>query len=503
VTFERPWLLALLVAVPIAWWIHRSKSGAPVVRVASLLAFRGASATTPSSAPRAALDWRIAFVLAAMTLLALGASGPAIGASRGEAFYVVVDGSASMSARTCDAAERAERLLREAAPGAERVDRALRPPGAPDGLPESLAPHLDDARRRGFPGVVLVTDAPVAAMPGVAVIGPSAGAAANVSIASVTLDGDEAVVALRNHGAAGVVAQVRSGGASRDVEVPGGGIGTVRFPAPSPGEKAPERGAGPRRGPPAAFEIVSPADDLAADDRITVERRGGARRIGGELVREAHLLAALRAVDARLVLPGPWDAAVQFGGGVSPPGREPLLIVSPRNPTVLARERSRIRFDAQIGFRTVRGDEIVGRGEFADVLPSPGTTLVACGRLDGGEPIWSDPNGVLAARDGDLIVVAIDPEDPRSDWHRDPSFPAFVAAALDRLTGGPDRLDPVASVPPSESDVVRDPPRTASTEDLRAVLRRAGPVPDAVRPARWLALAAALLLLCATLVPRR
>jgi len=151
-------------------------------------------------------------------------------------------------------------------------------------------------------------------------------------------------------------------------------------------------------------------------------------------------------------------------------------------------------------FASVRGDAVIGRGALAGVLPAPSTTLVASRRYSGGDETWSDAEGVLATMTKDAVVLAVDPEDPRSDWHRDPSFPAFIAAALDHLAGGPDRLVPTYAVPPSESGVVHEPPRTSSSDELRAVLRPGGAAPDAARPARWLALAAGALLVASVFV---
>ncbi len=491
-TFERPWVLALLVAVPLAWWIHRRRSGAPVVRVASLLAFEGASTTSPSSAPRAALDWRIAFVLTAMTLLALSAAGPAIGASRGDAFFVVVDRSPSMSARTCDALRRSELLLHDAAPDAGRVDRALSPPGAPDGLPESLAAHLDDARRQGFPGVVLVTDAPFAAIPGVVVIGPSAGASANAAVTGAVLDGEAAVVTVRNFGASDAAVRISADdGVAHAVTIPGRGIASVRFPAPRHGERA-------------IYSIASPPDDFAADDRLVVKRRGGARRVALSFSPSApcpRLEAALRAAGAEIVADGELDVAVHYRWPIDTPEMPHLLVAPVHKISTGAHPPIRRFGTARIA--RVAGSSVTGRASFADVLPSPSSTLVVDGQLSGGDTIWSFEGGVVAAVAPGVVVLTADPEEPGSDWHRDPSFPAFVAAALDHLTGGPDRLDPADPVPASESDVVRDPARAPTLDEIVAAIRPAGAISDAVRPAGWLALLSALLLLCAALVPRR
>jgi hypothetical protein len=493
VTFERPLALALAAAVPLAWWLSRNRSGAPVVRVASLLAFRHAAAATPSAAPRRAIDLRLAMVLAAMTLLALAAAGPAFGAAARAAFYVVFDRSVSTTARTCDAATRTDTLLRDIAPDAERVVRELRNADGTDGLPESLAPHLAAARDGGFPGVVLVTDSAIEATPGIAIVGPSAGAAANASVASAVLDGDDAVVAVRNHGAKDVTVRLVCADVAHDVAVPAGGVGTARFAAPDRGEMA-------------TFEIVSPPDDLTADDRLVVRRTGGARRVhltGANPRACPHLEAALRAAGAEIAHDGESDADVTYGRGIVAPAHRPRLVVlAPPFAMSTGDTPGAIRESPAPGSETVTGAQVVGRGPFVDVLPAPATLLAPTSRLVGGDAAWSVPDGAIVSSTTDLIVLAVDPEDPRSDWHRDPSFPAFVAAALDRLTDGPDRLVAVVAVPPSESDVVHAPPATSSPEALRAVMRPAGAREDDVRPARWLALGAAVLLGAAAFVRR-
>jgi hypothetical protein len=491
-TFELPAALALLVALPLAWWLHRRRRGAEVVRVASLLAFAGAAEATPSAAPRRAFDWRLALVLTAMSLLAFAAAGPQFGATRPPAFVVVLDASPSTTARTCDAASRADALLRAAAPDATRDDVALHVAGAADGLPGSLAPHFDAARRSGFPGVVLVTDAKVETAPGLVVIGPSAGARSNVAVASASLDGDDAVVALRNHGPKDVAVKLRCADATRDVVAPAGGVGTARFVAPDRGEEA-------------TFEIASPEDDFEADDRLVVARRGGARRVrlDDSGVPCPRLESALRACGVEIQRSGPsgGDVVVTYRSSGLPSswlGTAPWLNFA---PGTLRLKGAPPQQSAPWG--VVRGDAIVGRGAFADVLPAPGTTLVCGPSLVGGEPLWTTTDGAAAQTGRDLVVVAVDPEDPRSDWHRDPSFPAFVAAALDHLAGGSDRLEPVHAVPASESDVVHEPPRTSSPEEIRAVLRPGGAAPEAVRPARWLALAAGALLAASVFVRGR
>jgi hypothetical protein len=493
-SFETPLALALLLAVPIAWWLARARRGAPVVKVASLLAFTGAAETSPSAAPRRAIEVRLVLVLTAMTLAGVAAAGPAVGTSRAAEFYVVVDDSASMSAHVYGQqtlVSRAERILADVHPTAVHEKRRLLRrstwggafyvgPSVPpdplwsresDGLPATLARHLDAARDAGFQGIVLVTDAAFSAMPDVAVIGPTAGARTNVAVSAAALDSDEAVVTIRNFGPANVAAVVRSADVSREVAVPALGMATARFAPPDRGEEA-------------TIEVNSPADDLPADNRLVVVRRGGVRR-AGLFEPSAHVEAALRACGVEIVRGGEGDVNVVRRDEVTYFG---VSLEARRTPAKSV---------------VVRGDSVVGRAEFVDVLPAPGTTLVAPTRLLVGEPIWSDAAGALAVATRDSVVLAVDPEDPRSDWHRDPSFPAFVAAALDHVGGGPDRLDARYSIPASESDVVHEPPRTSSPDEIRAVMRPSGPSPDAVRPAPWLALAAGSLLAVAALLRPR
>jgi hypothetical protein len=268
-----------------------------------------------------------------------------------------------------------------------------------------------------------------------------------------------------------------------------GGVGTARFPAPRPGEKA-------------SYAIVAADDDLAADDALTVERRGGAHRVRLETPKPCpHLEAALRAAGAEISGEEPADVVVAYQGEISPAGsdRHPWLHVWPRRHISTGALPS-VQLGGTAGGEVVRGDQITGRE--VDVLPAPGALLVVEPPLLGGTPLWSAPGGVVAAAADLLVVVAVDPEDPRGDWSRDPSFPAFIAAALDRLTDGPDRLVPLGAVPVPESAVVHDPPRTSGVEEIRACVRRGAAERDAPRPGAWLAAAAAALLAAVALIPR-
>jgi hypothetical protein len=481
-TLDAPLALLLLASVPAAWWIRRTRTGAPVVRVASLLAFRGAADARTSSAPRRAADMPFLLTLAAMTLLALAAAGPGFGTSGTASVYVVVDRSLSMTAGTCDAESRADGVLRAAAPGAaaERHDLV----GAADGLPGSLAEHLDRAQREGYAGIVVVTDAPFAAIPGVACIGPSRGASANVSIAAAALDGDDAIVSLRNHGGADVRVTVRSDAEERGADVPAGGVASVRFTAPARGARA-------------AYEIAAPRDDLSADDRVEAVRRGGVARVtfAGGADACPRLAAAARAACPASGA-GERGVEIAYRGSAGGAGDVPRFVVAPA-PSAAGAIR------ATSSPRAVRGDEIVGHGPTADVLPASGTSLVATGALEGGEVLWSSREGSLLAWAPGLAVLAVDPEDPRSDWHRDASFPVLVAAALESLAGGPDRLVPSSTVAASESDVVREPRATSAPDEIRALVRPAADAPGRVRTAPWIAALGALLLVAAAALSRR
>jgi hypothetical protein len=482
-TLDAPLYLLTLCALPVAWWIRRMRTGAPVVRVASLLAFRGAGDASPSSAPRRATDVPFALTLTAMALLAVAAAGPSFGASGTASAYVVVDRSVSMTARTCDADRRVDLVLQTASPGATAVRHDLI--GAADGLPGSLAEHLALARREGYAGIVVATDASFDAVAGVACVGPSRGAEANASVAGVALEGDEAVVSLRNHGRADVTIVARSGSDERAGVVPAGGVASVRFAAPARGMRA-------------VYEIASPRDDLAADDRAEAVRLGGVSAVtfaGGESACP-RLAAAVRAACGKAGAAPDGGVVVSYRGPPDSEDERPRLVVAPP-----ASSAGAIR--ATSSPRTVRGDEIVGHGAAAEVLPGSGVSLVATGTLSGGEALWSTVDGVLLARAPRLAVLAVDPEDARSDWHRDPSFPVLLAAALEALADGPDRLEASSPVAASESDVVRPPRPTSSPEEIAALVRAAADAPGNRRSAPWIAALGALLLAVAAALSRR
>lgn len=480
-TFDHPAALALLAAVPLAWWLWRRPSSPAVLRVASLLPFRAAPAQAPSR-PRRAVDLRLAAVLAALTLLALSGAGPALGETRPASIFVVVDDSASMSARTCDAVSRAETLLARAVPGAVRDVRPLGSAGGADGLPGSLAPHLEAARAAGHAGLVLVTDALVPPLRDVAVVGPSRGARANVSVAGAALEGGRLVVGVRNHGSEPTRVRVEVGDASAAEAVVAPGA-VANLDAGAAGSQS-------------AVRAVAPEDDFAGDDAVLVRRTGGARAVrivapGGAPRTEA----ALRAIGVRIVGEGDAsDARVLVRPGPTTAPDRPAIVFVPGTES----RSGSVRLVAA-GAGTVTGDAVAGSPEFAGVLPAPPTRLVASGRLDGGASVWEDASGVLVASEERAVVLALDPEDAGSDWHLDPSFPVLLAASLDRLCGGPDRIEVLARCPAAESEVVHEPPATAGDDAIRALVRPAGPGPRARRPARWLAAAAALLLLFAAI----
>jgi aerotolerance regulator-like protein len=507
VSFERPLALALLAALPLMWWLFRRRSAAPVVRVASLVAFRDAAGAVAASTPRRVFDWKLALLLAAAAALALAAAGPRWGTRAPAAFRVVIDDSASMGATTGDAVERARAALAAAEPGAVadvvplhggavarvavREIVAPRPdPTLADGLPASLAPLLESARSEGFPGLVLVTDVDVAAFPGVAIVGPSHAARRNLSIAAAALDGDAAVVTVRNWGEDAVEATVAEGDTVAKLRVPPRGIASARLPAPAPGAQA-------------SFVLAS-GDELAADDRLETMRSRGAHRVRfPERERAPRLSAALRASGVAFVDDErDADVVVARGAALSSSGRPQLVLPASSDET----EGGREFVPAKNGF--LRGDAVIAGAALADLLPAPSTELVAAFRVRAAssaqavEVLWADAEGALAAAVGNVVFLAIDPEDPRSGWHRDPSFPALVAAALERAGGGPDALVARAPVPASESDVVHDPPRTASVEELRSIVRRDGG-PGAESLAPWLAGSAAVLLAAAALALRR
>jgi hypothetical protein len=475
VSFDRPAWLLVLVALPLLWWLHRRRAAARIVRVASLLPFPALDATASSHAPRRRTDVVLALALSAATALAFGAASPRIGTHDAGSVYVVVDVSASMSAAGCDAPLRAARILGAAAPGAlcdvhtlpgpdqarrvaagQALESAPRPT-QPDGLPASIATHLEAARAAGHPGILLVTDRDVGALPGVVVVGPSPSGDANVAVTDAFLDGDRARFTIRNFGHRDVDVAVETAPPSgaRAARVAARADATVDVAAPRPGESLTVR-------------VVAPAGErLAADDALTVRREGGVRRVRLDAAAACpRLAAALRAAGAEVATDGEVDATVTYRRAPDAAGRARVLHVAP----VAGAGRGGLALDpAAAG--PVAGASVAGRPGDGPPPPSPACSLAAVGRLTGGEALWTDGAGCLAAVLAGEVALALDPEDGRSDWHRDPSFPVAVAACLDLLAGGPDRLRAVDAVPASESDLSAPQPPTPSPRDVRRVVR--------------------------------
>lgn len=453
-TFDRPWALVLLVAAPLLWWLHRRRSFV-VVRVASVAPFRTAPTESSSRADRRGPDVVLVCLATSAAALALAAAGPAWSTGSPRAL-VVVDATASMGARLADgggsvgsrALTRARRLLGDAAPGATLDER-------PRAEPSSPADVAAFARSQGYPGAVFVTErADGPDDPDVVVVGPDAGAGPNVGIVGVALDGDDAVVSI-----------AAFGGAPRDGEVLGPDGETRSFHV-VPGAVVLVRVAAPRRGAQAEIAIrTATADSLEADDRVRVNRTGGAARV--RLVSDApRLRAALRALAIDVTGESAADAVVLHGGELTR-GDSPVVHFAPRSAAAGAPMRVTAYdggpFDAGAVAR-------VGVESFP--IPPRGARLVARVRLEGGAPLLEDSAGVLAAHAGAVVAVAFDPDAHDSDWHRDGSFVATVGAAIDLACGGPDRVDVVLAVPATESDVVRDPrAATPAPGALRAVLR--------------------------------
>jgi len=79
----------------------------------------------------------------------------------------------------------------------------------------------------------------------------------------------------------------------------------------------------------------------------------------------------------------------------------------------------------------------------------------------------------------------------------------LLAAALEALADGPDRLEASPPIAASESDVVRAPRPTSSPEQLAALVRPAADAPQVRRPAPLIAALGALLLAVAAALSRR
>lgn len=475
-TWERPWALALLLAPPLLLWLHRRR-GAADVTVASVLPFVTDDVASASSPSRRTPDAALLLTLAAAVVLAVAAAGPR-GAAGNDAVLVLVDRSASMEALDAQgravgatALDRAEALLADAAPRAEIRRRDV----AAGAFEEAL--RVADAE--GWPAVLFVTDDGAVRRPGVVVIGPAAPAGPNVALTAVTLDAPEVVAVVENFGTAPADVGVGDG-ATAEVRVQLGAASRaeVRLPAPPPGGRG--------------SVSVSPGGSLAADDVLRYRRTGGAREVRLESDAACpRLAAAVRAVAAS------GDGApvvVRRRGALRAAGPDATRVVhfAPES----AASGASMAIDAASG--TVDASSLVGRGPLGEALPRPGSRLESTGRIRGGAPFLLDAAGALGAADASTVAVTLDPEtSPEIDaW-----VVVLLAAAVDELSGGPDRVVAENALPRGESDVPGASAAVPTPEELRAAVRAAAPDPSGA--ASLLAAVGAALAAAAAWVGRR
>jgi len=260
------------------------------------------------------------------------------------------------------------------------------------------------------------------------------------------------------------------------------------------------RAAAPAPGTEATYSIAS-NDALLANDVWIVERIGGVRRVrlsgpgAPTAVRTRGLLTAL-GIDIRDDPLSPVDAEIVVGGApAAPAGSDPprlQLAAAPGSDSFVA-------VDDLVG--AVSGARVSSAGVLADAAPDPSVTLAATGRVRVAHgPLlgsWRDGRGVLAAALPRRVVVALDPESPRSEWSRAPSFPVLVLVSLEHLVGGRDRLQTLRGLPPSEAWRRSPPPPPADSDALLPLVRAATSGPRSGAVASRLAACGACLLVAA------
>lgn len=483
-TLDTPAWLLLLGAVPVVWWLHRTASRPGVIVVASVDLFRGAR-TDASVRPRRAADAALACILGAIGLLALCAAGPGIGAASDDEVLVLVDRSASMEAlsrgpgRTSaadDAATVLSGLLSRAAPRAVARREDLTATTTQELVLEA-AEGLDAVRRHGFRGAILLTDRQVDAGPGIVVVGPREGRGPNAALSAAALSGERALVTVMNH--AGVDAACTVGGDAATVElaVAAGDHATAVLPAPPRGGSTTFRLR-------ARFADGS-EDSLARDDRLSVRRAGGRGLPRARLATPSPRLSALLEILAQEA-GGEIEIDVRNGPGAEGDG----VVFVPAG-------------SAGAGSREVAGASLRATGLLDLALPSPSAVLVATGRLADDGAALADTEGTLVRVLGARVEIALDPEDPLSTWHRDPSFPVLVAAALEHLAGGPPRLEWTQGVPPAQSVLPTEGVPEPSLESVAAIVRPAREDGSRTDLSPWFAGAAAVLVAAAVVLGRR
>jgi hypothetical protein len=455
-SFETPAALAFLAAIPLVLLLWRRRS-AEVLRVASVLPFRAPPGAPAESARRRGSDPVLVLTLAAITALALAAAGP-VGRAPPPAVLLLADRSPSTEAvgpdgRTVlDAAlARARRLLADAAAGAEVVERAFDP--------AHPAEVLDAMRAEGFERAVVATDGAIPAVPEFVRVGPEAPAGPNVALAGAALDADEIAVVVANHGPADVTATLRAGSAEVRVAVPARSLAEARLPAPAPGASA--------------RVALSPGGSLARDDTLEVSRLGGARSVRLEAARAApEIERILRAVTGGSRGRGTAEVVVRYGGAVRADASR-VLHLAPDD----AAPDSPIALEEGGAPESVPGADVTGTGPLAAALPQPATTLAVTRRPVGGETFLRDSRGTLGAAVPGLVVLAVEPGSGPASAAGDPWLVVLCAAAIDRLAGGPDRVES-SPLTPEESDVPSAAPPAPDAAALRACVRSSRPSGD-------------------------
>lgn len=394
-----PAALALLVALPTIWWLHRRGRRAASVVLPSLLFFEPEPATSAARARRR-VDSELVLALAAALLLALAAAGPVrASGDAGRRITIVRDVSASMSARASDGSTAFDR----SAAAIRAISARLGPDGRVDVV--ECAGDACGARLRDAGGGVrvLVSDRRPPDLPsGATFVGVGDPGAVNAGLVAV----DVAIVGGRRIVSATIW---NDAGSPRTLEAgPVGAMTTVRLPAFGAVRASWDATPPSAGGAPASLTIrlLDEGGTLASDDQLTLEP--SPIRVAFDPVPAAADPAVVEAT--RAAFEAVCAGAVETGGDV-----EGGVFVGP-----IARAPRGVRVVLEIA-RVPAGVEPVrpsARAAFAAVDGELATDL------DPSSAEWLYPPGASAASPFPRISVdrARSPGVVLVRWHADPSL---------------------------------------------------------------------------------
>jgi Aerotolerance regulator N-terminal len=392
----RPLLLVALIALPILYLLARRARRRTAAPVSSLLIWSRMGLPVEPPADLARRADRLLWVrLLAALLVALGMAGPLLtGRSADPVLHVLLDTSPSMGAFE-KASRKALDEIQAAAPEGVGVT-VIRAPGL-SGLPSLLArspvgevlfitDHIPEGLERTERVRTWAVGEPVE----------------NVGLVSAWLADGRFGAVIRNFASSPQRRTVRHPEGEETIEL-------------EPGESREIEGSA--SGGVARIDLLPP-DRFVFDDSVELR-----------VTEAVPLLLTWRGPDEPSLRLALEVAGVTFGHESGPslcyrslPVEGARLVVSPPG------ER-----------RAVGSDRIAVSLDLPpEACPPPGLALGSATTLDlSASVLMADDQGPLAVREGDRIVLALDPGDPASAWASDPSFPVLISEFAHRLGARP------------------------------------------------------------------